>query len=81
MSRSDKALARAKNNPHNVKWSDLETLCKRYFGNPIRTRGSHVMFQLPWDDDPLLNIQPRGKQAKPEQVKQAVRAIERLLGQ
>ena len=39
------------------------------------------MFQLPWDDDPLLNIQPRGKQAKPEQVKQAVKAIERLLGQ
>ena len=30
MSRSDKALARAKNNPHNVKWSDLEALCKRY---------------------------------------------------
>ena len=81
MSRSDKALARSKNSPQNVKWSDLETLCKRYFGKPIRTRGSHVMFQLPWEDDPLLNIQPRGKEAKPEQVKQAIRAIERLLGQ
>lgn len=80
MSRSDKTLARAKNSPQNVKWSDLEALCKRYFASPIRTRGSHVMFQLPWDDDPLLNIQPRGKQAKPEQVKQAVKAIERLLG-
>ena len=50
MSRSDKALARAKNNPQNVKWSELEALCKRYFGSPIRTRGSHVMFQLPWDE-------------------------------
>ena len=39
------------------------------------------MFQLPWDDDPLLNIQRRGKQAKPEQVKDAVKAIERLLDQ
>ena len=42
---------------------------------------SRALFQLPWNDDPLLNIQPRGKQAKPEQVKDAVRAIERLLGQ
>jgi len=81
MSQKDKALARVRNNPHNVEWSQLETLCRRYFGEPIRRRGSHVMFQLPWDDDPLLNIQPRGKQAKPEQVKDAVRAIERLLDQ
>lgn len=85
MAREGKALAKAKNNPHNVKWKDLEAMCRRYFcrryfGDPIRKRGSHVMFKLPWDDDPLLNIQPRGKQAKPEQVRDAVRAIERLLG-
>ena len=81
MSRKDKAIARAKNNPDNVQWSDLEAMCRRYFGEPIRRKGSHVMFQLPWDDDPLLNIQRRGKQAKPEQFKDAVRAIERLLDQ
>ncbi len=81
MSRKDKAIARAKNNPHNDKWGNLEAMCRRYFGEPIRRKGSHVMFQLPWEDDPLLNIQRRGKQAKPEQVKDAVRAIERLLDQ
>ena len=81
MSRKDKALARAKRNPHNIEWNDFEAMCRRYFGRPVRQKGSHVMFQLPWDDNPLLNIQPRGKQAKPEQVKEAVRAIERLLDQ
>ena len=81
MSRKDKALAKAKRNPHNVEWGDFEAMCRRYFGEPIRQRGSHVMFQLPWDDNSLLNIQRRGKQAKPEQVKDAVRAIERLLDQ
>lgn len=37
------------------------------------------MFQLPWDDNPLLNIQRKGKHAKPEQVKDAIKTIERLL--
>lgn len=79
MIQREKLLARLRRNPQNVRWIDLVTVCRQHFGEPVRQRGSHLMFELPWPDDPLLNIQRRGKMAKPAQVRDALRVIGRLL--
>ena len=42
MSRKDKALARAKRNPHDVEWSNFEATYRRYFRGPVRQKGTHA---------------------------------------
>ena len=65
------------NNNRNVAFNDLLKLCQRYFGEP-RIAGSHHIFKTPWAGDPRLNLQRDGKMAKPYQVIQVKRAIEKL---
>lgn len=67
-------------NPNNVTFSDLDALCRRYFGEP-RIRGSHFIFKTPWQGDPRINIQKDGKMAKPYQVRDVKKAIEKLEAQ
>jgi len=64
-------------NPKNVKFSDLLTLCNKYFGKP-RVSGSHYIFKTPWAGDPRINIQKDGKMAKAYQVKMVQKAILRM---
>lgn len=64
-------------NPKNVRFAELLKICKVLFGEP-RTAGSHHIFKVPWPGEPRVNIQPDGKSAKSYQVKQVVKAIERL---
>ena len=61
-------------NPKNVKFIDLLTLCEKYFGKP-RVSGSHHIFKTPWKGDPRINIQKDGKMAKPYQVRMVQKAI------
>lgn len=61
----------------NATFSDLLKLCRRYFGEP-RIAGSHHIFKTPWQGDPRINLQRDGKMAKPYQVIQVKRAIEKL---
>lgn len=65
--------------PTNVRFDDLVDLYRQYFGEP-RIRGSHHIFKTPWQGDPRLNLQKDGPKAKPYQVKQVQKAIERLGG-
>jgi len=62
--------------PTNVRFDDLVNLCCQYFGEP-RIRGSHHIFKTPWQGYPRLNLQKDGPKAKPYQVKQVQKAIER----
>ena len=48
------------------------TLVRRALG------GSHHFFSMPWQGDPLVNLQESGKLAKAYQVRQLLSAIERL---
>lgn len=68
-------------NSTNVRFSRLISICQHYFGNP-RITGSHHIFRTPWPGDPRINLQ-KGKagKAKPYQIQQVIRAIERLLEQ
>jgi hypothetical protein len=67
-------------NPANVLFADLVTICRRYFGEP-RIRGSHFIFRTPWLGDPRINLQKDGKMAKPYQVREVKKAIEKLEAQ
>lgn len=66
-------------NPKSVSFKDLLKIAEKYFGE-YRVNGSHHIFKMPWAGDPRINLQMDGKMAKPYQVKQVVKAIEKLKG-
>jgi predicted RNA binding protein YcfA (HicA-like mRNA interferase family) len=66
-----------RDNPKNVRFEDLLNLCRQIFGEP-RIRGSHHIFKTPWQGEHFINLQRDGKMAKPYQVRDVKRAIEKL---
>lgn len=78
MASVDDLVARMKQNPKGVRFSDLSRVCNHYFGRP-RSRGtSHRVYRTPWPGDPRVNIQSAKGMAKAYQVRQVLQAIERL---
>lgn len=80
---ADKAariLAAMRRNPGNVRFADLMWLCCTYFGEPRRAGGgtSHYVFKMPWPGDPRINLQDAGGKAKAYQVRQVLKAINKL---
>jgi hypothetical protein len=74
----DDIVAKMKQNPQGVRFSDLSKVCDHYFGRP-RSRGTgHRVYRMPWQGDPRVNIQDAKGKAKPYQVRQVLWAIERL---
>ena len=67
-------------NPKGVKFVDICKVCDHYFGEfgEVRQEGSHVIYKTPWQGDPRINIQDDKGKAKAYQVKQVLKAIERL---
>ncbi len=66
------------NNPANVRFTDLCRVCDHYFGTARQTHGSHRVYKTPWLGDPRINIQNDKGAAKTYQVKQVLKAIERM---
>jgi hypothetical protein len=74
----DDIVAKMKQRPQGVRFSDLAKVRDHYFGKP-RTRGtSHRVYRTPWQGDPRVNIQNAKGKAKPYQVRQVLWAITRL---
>ena len=65
-------------NPKGVRFTDLARVCDRYFGEPRQKGTSHRIYRTPWPGDPRVNIQNAKGMAKPYQVRQVIKAIERL---
>lgn len=66
-------------NSKNVRFTRLISLCQNYFGKP-RIAGSHHIFRTPWAGDPRINLQKdKAGKAKPYQIQQVIRALERLM--
>ena len=65
-------------NPQDIRFSDLCRVCDHYFGDARQSSGSHRVYKTPWHGDPRVNIQNRRGLAKAYQVKQILRAIERV---
>ena len=71
-------IARMRENPGGVRYADLCKVCEHYFGQARQTSGSHRVYKTPWIGDPRVNIQNSKGYAKAYQVKQVLKAIERL---
>jgi predicted RNA binding protein YcfA (HicA-like mRNA interferase family) len=73
----DRAAEQIRQNPRNVRFNDLRKVCDWYFGEP-RQRGSHLIYQTPWQGQPVVNIQSHRGMAKVYQVRQVLKAIDKL---
>lgn len=65
-------------NPKGARFQDLCRVCDFYFGEARQTSGSHHVYKTPWVGDPRVNIQNEKGMAKSYQVRQVLKAIERL---
>ena len=78
MDRVSNTLAEMRRNPKNIRYADLKSVCSHFFGNPRQESSSHAVYKMPWQGDPRINIQNNKGKGKEYQVKQALRAIDRL---
>lgn len=67
-----------RNNPKGVRFNELAPICDRFFGEPRQSGTSHRVYRTPWPGDPRVNIQNDGGMAKAYQVRQVIRALEKL---
>ena len=74
-------IAAMKRNPKGIRFRDLCRVCEHYFGAARQTGSSHRVYKTPWSGDPRVNIQDDKGVAKPYQVRQVLKAIERLEAQ
>ena len=73
-------LEALRKNSNNVRFADLAKLCDAYFGEPRQKGTSHRVYRVPWPGDPRVNIQSAKGKAKTYQVRQVIKAIEKLEG-
>ena len=74
-------VQRMRENSRGIRFADLCKVCEHFFGPARKTRGSHCVYKTPWPGDPRVNIQNIKGYAKAYQVKQVLRAIEKLENQ
>lgn len=59
-----KILEQLRREPTNVRFADLRKVCEAFFGEPRQNGTSHLIFKMPWQGDPRVNIQDAGGKAK-----------------
>lgn len=74
----DDAIASLSDNPKGVRFNVLVKICDEFFGEPRRNATSHLVYKKPWQGEPRVNIQNNKGMAKPYQVRQVIKALERL---
>ena len=67
-----------KENPKGVRFIDLCKVCDKFFGKPRQSGSSHRIYRTPWKGDPRINIQNSKGKAKAYQVKQILKALDKL---
>ncbi len=78
MTKIDEILAQMSLNPKDVRFSDLCKVCDHFFGEARQKSGSHRIYKTPWQGNPRINIQNQKGKGKMYQVKQVIKAIEKL---
>ena len=78
MSNLKEIIAQMMRNPKDVRFSDLCQVCDHFFGAPRRGGTSHRVYRTPWQGDSRVNIQNKKGKARAYQVKQVLKAVERL---
>lgn len=78
MKQFENIIAHMRSNPTDVRFSDFGNVCDHYFGKPRQGGTSHKIYRTPWQGDPRVNIQSKKGKAGAYQVRQVLKAIERL---
>lgn len=78
MAKVETILAKMRHNPKGISFDDLCKVCDFYFGTARQSASSHRVYKTPWQGDPRVNIQNDKGKAKAYQVRQVLKAIERL---
>jgi hypothetical protein len=78
MSKVDDLIAKMRRNPKGVRFADLCKVCDHYFGEARQKGGSHRIYRTSWPGDPRVNIQDHEGMATAYQVRQVLKAIDRL---
>ena len=78
MAKVEEIVANMRRNPKGIRFRDLCKVCDFYFGEARQTGSSHRIYKTPWPGDPRVNIQNAGGMAKAYQVRQVLKAIDRL---
>jgi hypothetical protein len=78
MARIDSILDQMRRNPQSIRFVDLCGVCDHYFGECRQEGSSHRIYRTPWQGDPRVNIQNAKGRAKAYQVRQVLKAIQRL---
>lgn len=78
MAAVDAIVEQMQRSPQGIRFSDLCRVCDHYFGEPRQRGSSHMVYKTPWQGDPRVNIQNAKGIAKSYQVRQVLKAIERL---
>jgi hypothetical protein len=71
-------VAQMRHNPKGIRFSELCKVCDYYFGKPRLSGSSHRVYKTPWPGDPRVNLQNEQGKAKAYQVRQVLKAIDRL---
>lgn len=67
-----------RNNSSGIRFVDLCKVCDHFFGQARQTSGSHRVYKTPWIGDPRVNVQNDKGKAKAYQIRQVLKAIERM---
>jgi hypothetical protein len=71
-------VAKMRRNPKGIRFKELCKVCEYYFGEPRQSSSSHCVYKTPWQGDPRVNIQNSKGKAKPYQVRQVLKAVDKL---
>ena len=80
MAKTEAIVAKLRRNPEGARFAELVSVCDAYFGEPRQKRTSHRIYRTPWPGDPRVNIQSARGMAKTYQVRQVLKAIDKLEG-
>lgn len=78
MTKVEDIVAAMRKSPKNIRFRDLCKVCDYYFGEPRQKGSSHRVYKTPWPGDPRVNIQNHKGMAKAYQVRQVLKAIDKL---
>ena len=81
MTQIDDLISQLRGNPKNVRFMDAARVCEHFFGQPTSSATSHRVYRMPWPGDPRVNIQNDHGMAKAYQVRQIIKAIDKLEGE
>ena len=78
MTKVEEIIAEMRNNPKGIRFHDFCKVCDSMFGEARTKSSSHRIYKTPWQGDPRVNVQNDKGMAKAYQVRQVLKAIERL---